>query len=131
TKQYLSFAGGTPLQHGVAAALGAGSELTDHVGALHRARRDRLVDGLLALGIPTTRSAGTYFVTADLAVLGHDDGDAFCRWAPGAIGVAAVPVSAFVRDPEPVRSLVRFAFCKDAGVLDAGLERLGTLVSGS
>ena len=130
TKQFLSFAGGTPLQHGVAAALSAGERLTGQVGQLHRERRDLLVDGLLGLGIPTTRSAATYFVIGDVSPLGHDDADAFCRWAPAAIGVAAVPVSAFVRDPAPVGSLVRFAVCKDAAVLRAGLERLAALVAG-
>ncbi len=95
---------------------------------MHRRRRDLLVDGLRSLGVPTTRPAGTYFATADVAAVGWDDGDAFCRWAPGAIGVAAVPVSAFVRDPAPVRSLVRFAFCKDDALLARGLERLGRLV---
>ncbi len=127
TKQFLSFAGGTPLQHGVAAALEAGPSLTDRVGALHRQRRDLLVDGLLELGVPTTRSAGTYFVTGDLSAVGFDDGEAFCRQAPEAFGVAAVPVSAFVRDAAPVRSLVRFAICKDDAVLADGLERLAGL----
>ena len=126
TKQYLSFAGGTPLQHGVAAALEAGQRLTGSVGPTHRDRRDLLVDGLLELGIPTTRSAATYFVTGDVAAIGHHDADAFCRWAPAAVGVAAVPVSAFVRDPRAVRSLVRFAVCKDASVLRSGLDRLAT-----
>ncbi len=129
TKQFLSFAGGTPLQHGVAAALSAGEWLTAQVGELHRERRDLLVDGLLDLGIATTRSAATYFVIGDVATLGHADADAFCRWAPAAIGVAAVPVSAFVDDPAPVRSLVRFAVCKDAEVLRSGLGRLGTLAA--
>jgi N-succinyldiaminopimelate aminotransferase len=125
TKQFLSFAGGTPLQHAVAAALPLGDDVYDELTERHRRRRDLLVDGLLDLGLGVTRSAGTYFVTADVAGLGHDDGDAFCRWAPAAIGVAAVPVSAFVRDPREVRSLVRFAICKHEDVLAEGLRRLG------
>ena len=129
TKQFLSFAGGTPLQHAVATALTLPEEELARVGELHRARRDRLVEGLLGVGLPTTRAAGTYFVTADVAALGFEDGAAFCRWAPQAIGVAAVPVSAFVADPAPVRSLVRFAFCKPDAVLDEGLRRLARLGS--
>ncbi len=127
TKQFLSFSGGTPLQHGVAAALGAGDVPLSHVGQVQRRRRDLLVEGLRGLGAPTTRSAGTYFVTADVAPLGHPDGEAFCRAAPAAHGVAAVPMSAFVRDPAPVRSLVRFAACKDEAVLAEGVRRLGGL----
>jgi N-succinyldiaminopimelate aminotransferase len=127
TKQFLSFAGGTPLQHAVAVALRSSDEVLTDVGAVHRRRRDLLVDGLRATGLPTTSAAGTYFVTADVAALGWDDGDAFCRWAPAAIGVAGVPVAAFVEDPAPVRSLVRFAFCKPDAVLAEGVRRLTSL----
>jgi N-succinyldiaminopimelate aminotransferase len=129
-KQYVSFSGATPFQHAVAAALGqddaAYAQLVDRL----RARRDRLCDGLEEIGLEVTRPQGTYFAVADVAPLGHDDGAAFCRWAPGAVGVAAVPVSAFVDDPAPVRSLVRLAFCKADQVLDAGLERLAALPGG-
>ena len=38
--------------------------------------------------------------------------------------MAAIPVSAFSTEPERVRSLVRFAFCKRDTVLDEALERL-------
>jgi N-succinyldiaminopimelate aminotransferase len=125
TKQFLSFAGGTPLQHAVVTALGLPAVELRAVGELHRRRRDLVADGLLAAGIPTTRAAGTYFVTADVAAIGWEDGAAFCRWAPAALGVAAVPVSAFVVDPAPVASLVRFAFCKPTAVLEEGIRRLG------
>jgi N-succinyldiaminopimelate aminotransferase len=129
TKQFLSFAGGTPLQHAVAVALASPDEVYDRVTRVHRHRRDLLVDGLRAIALPVTRSAGTYFVTADVRPLGHDDAEAFCRWAPGAIGVAGVPVSAFVHDPAPVRPLVRFAICKPDEVLREGMRRLGRLSS--
>lgn len=125
TKQFLSFAGGTPLQHAVVTALGLPADELRAVGELHRRRRGLLADGLLAAGIPTTRAAGTYFVTGDVAAIGWEDGAAFCRWAPAALGVAAVPVSAFVADPVSVASLVRFAFCKPTSVLEEGIRRLG------
>jgi len=124
TKQFLSFAGGTPLQHAVSTALTLPAAQLVAVTDLHRRRRDLVVDALLAAGLPTTRAAGTYFVTSDVAAVGWDDGAAFCRWAPGSLGVAAVPVSAFVDDPEPVRSLVRFAFCKPEPVLEEARRRL-------
>ena len=127
TKQFLSFAGGTPLQHAVAVALRSADEVFTEVADVHLRRRDLLVAGLREVGVPTTAAAGTYFVTADVATLGWDDGDAFCRWAPEAIGVAGVPVAAFVEDPTPVRSLVRFAFCKPDAVLAEGVRRLTSL----
>ncbi|HSK24501.1 MAG TPA: aminotransferase class I/II-fold pyridoxal phosphate-dependent enzyme [Egicoccus sp.] len=125
TKQFLSFAGGTPLQHAVAVGLSADDAVFDEVRELHRRRRDLLVDALVAAGCDVRRPAGGYFATLDVRDLGHDDGEAFCRWAPGAIGVAAVPVSAFVRDPDDtVRPLVRLAFCKPEAVIEAGVDRL-------
>jgi N-succinyldiaminopimelate aminotransferase len=129
TKQYLSYAGGAPLQHAVAHAL----EHAEVFGADERdrlrARRDLLCDGLEAIGMPVARPAGTYFVTADIAPLGHEDAAAFCRWAPEAIGLAAVPVSAFVDDPAPVASLVRLAVCKREEVLVEGVQRLALAAS--
>jgi N-succinyldiaminopimelate aminotransferase len=130
TKQFLSFAGGTPLQHAVATALHLPDEVVGEVAASHRTRRDLLVDGLAARSIPAVRPAATYFVVADLAAVGVPDADVFCRWAPQALGVAAVPVSAFVRDPVRVRSLVRLAICKRDEVLEEGLRRLGRLTDG-
>ncbi len=124
TKQYLSFSGGTPFQHAIADALDLPDDVIREVTDRHRARRDLVVDALTGLGVPVVRSAGTYFVTADLAPVGFPDADAFCHWAPGAIGLAAVPVSAFVEDPAAVRSLVRLAFCKRELVLADGMERL-------
>jgi N-succinyldiaminopimelate aminotransferase len=130
TKQFLSFAGGTPLQHAVATALHLPDEVVGEVAASHRTRRDLLVDGLAARSIPAVRPAATYFVVADLAAVGVPDADVFCRWAPEALGVAAVPVSAFVRDSVRVRSLVRLAICKRDEVLEEGLRRLGRLTDG-
>jgi aspartate/methionine/tyrosine aminotransferase len=42
------------------------------------------------------------------------------------VGVAAIPVSAFVVDGH-LRHLVRFAFCKDDATLDEALRRLRQL----
>ncbi len=124
TKQFLSFAGGTPLQHAVAAGLVCSDDVYDDVSALHRRRRDLLVDGLAALGIPAVRPAGSYFVTADIAGLGHEDATEFCWWAPEHAGVAAVPVAAFTHDPAEVASVIRLAFCKPEDVIERGLAQL-------
>ena len=126
-KQYVSFSGATPFQHAVANGLGQDDAGYRELVARLQARRDRLCDGLEEIGFDVRRPQGTYFAVADVGPLGHDDGAAFCRWAPQAVGVAAVPVSAFVDDPAPVRSLVRLAFCKADEVIDAGLERLAAV----
>ena len=130
-KQFMTFAGGTPFQH--AAAVGAG----DRRGA--RRAPGRRAGGASATGCATgssaraptvLRPAGTYFVNADVRPLGYDDGVAFCRELPERAGVVAIPTSVFCADPERVRSLVRFAFCKRDEVIDEAAARLGRLRSG-
>jgi N-succinyldiaminopimelate aminotransferase len=119
-KQFLSFAGGTPLQHAGAAALGLGDEFYAALAASFVAKRDRLCAGLLAAGLEPLRPAGTYFVNARV----EGDGVAFCRELPERAGVVAIPTSVFYDHEEVGRSLVRFAFCKRASVIDEAAARL-------
>lgn len=126
-KQYLSFTGGAPFQPAVAVGLAQPDEayaaLTDGL----RARRDLLADGLASAGFGVLGGQGTYFLLADAAPLGVRDAEAFCRELPARAGVAAIPVSAFCDDVGPVRSLVRFAYCKRPEVLAEGVRRLAAL----
>ena len=72
---------------------------------------------------------GSYFITADVTGLGYDGDDtAFARAITAEAGVAAIPVSAFYAEAGP-RSYVRFAFCKQPGVLEEALRRLGVWLS--
>lgn len=124
-KQFLSFSGGTPLQHATAAALNAGDALPAALAAALRAKHDRLIDGLAAAGFGVLPSQGTYFVCADAAPLGHPDAQELALRLPHEAGVVAIPVTAFVADPlGETRSLLRFAFCKREAVLDQAVERL-------
>jgi N-succinyldiaminopimelate aminotransferase len=127
-KQFLTFAGGAPFQPAVAVGLGLPDAFYDDLRGGLLVRRDRLCEGLAAAGFEVFRPRGTYFVTTDVRPLGYDDGLAFCRDLPQRAGVVAVPCSAFYDNPtDPAaggRSLVRFAFCKRAEVLDEAIERL-------
>ncbi|MEX0592204.1 MAG: aminotransferase class I/II-fold pyridoxal phosphate-dependent enzyme [Nitriliruptoraceae bacterium] len=124
TKQFLSFSGGTPLQHAVAFALNESASYVGTVAEIHLRRRDLLAEGLRSAGLPVSTSDGTYFLTADLRAWGHDDASEFCRMAPELLGVAAVPVAAFVAEPAAMRSIVRFAYCKPDDVIAEGVRRL-------
>jgi N-succinyldiaminopimelate aminotransferase len=119
-KQYLSFAGGTPLQHAGAAALALGDEFYAGLAAGLKVKRDRLCAGLTAAGLEPLRPAGTYFVNARV----DGDGAAFCRELPERAGVVAIPTAVFYDHPEVARSLVRFAFCKRESVIDEAAARL-------
>ncbi|MGH2856472.1 MAG: aminotransferase class I/II-fold pyridoxal phosphate-dependent enzyme, partial [Solirubrobacteraceae bacterium] len=122
-KQFLTFAGGTPLQHAAAAALALGDEPLRALREELRARRDELCGGLRDAGLEPITPAGTYFVCADAG----SDAVHFCRALPARCGVVAIPVSAFCDDADAVRTLVRFAFCKRAEVIAEAAARLATL----
>jgi N-succinyldiaminopimelate aminotransferase len=122
-KQFLSFAGGTPLQQ--AAAVGLALDPAPLAIAL-RAKRDRLAAGLREVGFETLSSEGTYFLNA---TLGDEDAVRLCKTLPHEAGVAAIPLSAFSERPE-LRSIVRFAFCKREAVLDGAIGRLRTWKAG-
>ncbi|HLF39982.1 MAG TPA: pyridoxal phosphate-dependent aminotransferase [Acidimicrobiia bacterium] len=126
-KQYLTYAGGTPFQHAAVVALGLPDSYYAGVAADLREKRDRLCAGLAGAGLDVSVPQGTYFVTADAAVLGATDGIEFCRSLPERCGVVAVPVSVFYDDAAAGRTLIRFAFCKRTDVLDEALARLKNL----
>jgi N-succinyldiaminopimelate aminotransferase len=127
-KQFLSFSGGTPLQHAVAGAL---ADAERHVGPLRgtlQAARDRLCEGLSAAGFGVCVPQAGYFVNADVAPLGVADAGDWCRELPARRGVVAIPTSAFYDDPVAGRTLVRFAFCKRPEVIDEAVARLSAAV---
>ena len=122
-KQFLTFAGGTPLQHAAAAALALDRAVLDTLRDDLRARRDQLREGLIAAGLRPLASAGTYFINADVGT----DAVAFCRTLPERAGVVAIPTGAFYDDPRVAPTLVRFAFCKRPEVIRQASERLAGL----
>ncbi len=124
--QYLVFAIATPFQHAIATALAAPDAFYQDLRDRYRARRDRLCQGVAALGFGVRPPEGAYFALADIRPLGHQDDAAFCRMLVEEVGVAAIPVSAFSSGGGP-RHLVRFAFCKEDATLDEGLRRLARL----
>ncbi|MGO1949502.1 MAG: aminotransferase class I/II-fold pyridoxal phosphate-dependent enzyme, partial [Mycobacteriaceae bacterium] len=132
-KQFLSYVGVTPLQPAVAWALGHAGDWSDRWARTLRARRDRLAGVLRGTGQDVLHSDGTYFLVTDIAPLGLDvTGEQFCRHLPEVVGVAAIPVSAFVEQPdEQVTTLVRWTFCKSDATLDLAAERLATRLPGA
>jgi N-succinyldiaminopimelate aminotransferase len=124
-KQFLTFAGGTPLQHAAAAALALPEEVVAELAGSLRAKRDRLAAGLRDAGFDVLPSAATYFLNADATPLGEPDATALCERLPHEAGIVAIPTSAFAADPAgSTRSLVRFAFPKGDAVLDEAVERI-------
>lgn len=126
-KQYLTYVGSGPFQPAVAHALRTDMDwVRADAEALGR-KRTLLSSALSDAGFDVHRSQGTYFVCADPRPLGVVDGAAFCRELPARVGVAAVPVSAFVDDAGPWRHMVRFAFAKSDDAITEAADRLRSL----
>ncbi|MDE0319818.1 pyridoxal phosphate-dependent aminotransferase [Candidatus Poriferisodalis multihospitum] len=126
-KQWLTYVSGGPFQHAIAAGLDLGDDYFTAQAEDLRAKRDRLSEGLRSTGLEVFEPPGTYFITADIRSIGHDDGIEFCWGLPERIGVAAVPNVVMYDNVHEGRHLVRFAFCKQHDVLDAAIERLRSL----
>ena len=122
-KQYLTFAGGTPLQHAAAAALRLPPVHLQRLRDELKTNRDLLCAGLQNAGLQPLTPAGTYFVNADVG----SDGVAFCATLPERCGVVAIPTSVFYDDRQAGSTLVRFAFCKREDVIAEAARRLACL----
>ncbi len=122
--QFLTFCNGTPFQFAMAEGLRAGDDYFEQFLREYRARRDRMCEGLASVGFEVLVPAGTYFICTDIRTLGFDDDMEMCRALPEAVGVAAIPNSAFYVNKHEGKHLVRWAFCKTDAVLEEGLARL-------
>jgi N-succinyldiaminopimelate aminotransferase len=122
-KQFLTFAGGTPLQHASAAALGLPRSELDALRDDLRAKRDQLCAGLAAAGLAPIVPAGTYFINADV----RTDAAEWCAALPERCGIVAIPTSVFYDDKDAAPTLVRFAFCKRPEVIAEAAGRLAAL----
>ena len=122
-KQWLTFTSGAPLQPAVARALDEEPDWPRALAAGLQERRDLLCDGLAALGLQVRRPEGTYFALTDISALGWKDGMEFCLALPERAGVVAIPAQPF-HDSDAGDQLVRWAFCKEAPVIEEALSRL-------
>jgi N-succinyldiaminopimelate aminotransferase len=122
--QFLTFSTAPNLQSAVAYGL-ANSEAWFAAMPLALARsRDRLQETLRRYGFTVLDTAGTYFLTVDIAASGVDLGDRdLCLRAVKDHGVAAIPLSAFY-EADPVTSIIRLCFAKKDEILDEGARRL-------
>ncbi|MFD0849884.1 aminotransferase [Sphingosinicella xenopeptidilytica] len=122
--QFLTFTTPPNLQAAVAYGLGKADDYFTTMRADFTRSRDRLASGLEAAGWKTLPSAGTYFLSVDLAATGIAlDDVSFCDRLAREGDVVAIPVSAFYAET-PVTSVVRFCFAKADTTIDAALERM-------
>lgn len=125
-KQFLTFTHSGAMQLAVAHGLSREMEWVEALRSSLQLRRDRLADGLSAVGLAVHVPQATYFIVADVRPLGLEDGEAFARALPHDAGVVGIPVAAFCDNTDVGRPFVRFAFCKRDDVLDEAVDRLVT-----
>lgn len=131
-KQFLTFVGGAPFQPAIAYALQHEMAWVRAMRDGLQAKRNRLCEGLATAGFTVHRPQGTYFVVTDISELAQRlgrpvDGMAFCLDLPELAGVVAVPQEVFHDDPADGRRFVRFAFCKQDGLIDDAASRLAKM----
>ncbi|HET6652876.1 MAG TPA: pyridoxal phosphate-dependent aminotransferase [Nocardioides sp.] len=123
-KQWLTFSNAAPLQPAIAHALDQEAGFYDLLAKDLQAKRDLLCDGLSRLDLDVFVPEATYFVSTDVRRYGYPDAKAFCLALPERAGVVAIPSQAFYDDQDEGRHMVRWAFCKEAAVIEEGIRRL-------
>lgn len=128
---FLTVGAASPLQAAAVAGLNFGCEYYETLKRTYTEKRDQMLSGLDALGIPHTVPQGSYFVMIDISKYlakpqfqGFSD-LAFCEWMIKNIGVAAVPGSSFFR--EPVNHFIRLHFAREKDTITEALRRLAAL----
>jgi N-succinyldiaminopimelate aminotransferase len=127
-KQYLTYAGGTPLQIAVAYALERTEDLVTPIRTALDERRRHLACGLSRLGFSVRPSHASYFLTSDLGPLPLASDAEAARMLVAQARVATIPLSSFVSGPPPEVGL-RWTFAKEPTTLDEALNRLGAYLS--
>ncbi len=125
-KQWLTFTNAAPLQPAVAQALDEEAGFYEDLAAQLQQKRDLLCAGLRTLDMDVFVPEATYFVNTDVRRYGYADAVEFCLALPDKAGVVAIPAQAFYDDQDEGRHKVRWAFCKEAPVLEEGIRRLTT-----
>ena len=124
-KQWLTFTNAAPLQPAVAYALNEEAGFYEALAKDLQVKRDLLCAGLGTLDLDVFVPEATYFVNTDVRRYGYADAMEFCLALPEKAGVVAIPAQAFYDDREEGRHKVRWAFCKEATVIEEGVRRLG------
>ncbi|PTA68916.1 pyridoxal phosphate-dependent aminotransferase [Deinococcus arcticus] len=102
----------------------ATARFIEEARSAYQERRDRLVAGLNALGLPTPTPQGAFYVLADTTAIHPDELEAARRILDVA-QVAVVPGTDFAAPGQ-----VRLSYATDLATIEEVLRRLGTLLGG-
>ncbi|MDB5755500.1 MAG: methionine aminotransferase [Massilia sp.] len=120
--QYNVFSVNTPMQHGVASYM---ADPAPYLGlpAFYQRKRDLFRDGLAGSRFSLLPADGTYFQCVRYDAISSLPEAGFAEWLTREVKVAAIPVSAFYREPTE-SGIVRFCFAKQDDTIKLALARL-------
>ncbi|RKS84762.1 aminotransferase [Orbus hercynius] len=123
---FLTVGAAAPLQKAACAGLAFADEYYQQLTQTYTEKRKLFLDGLDQIGLSYYPPQGAYYVLVDISSFNPFTTDfEFCEWLIKAVGVAAVPGSAFFKEPE--YRYIRFHFAKKHETLLAALTRLSKL----
>ncbi|HSB95274.1 MAG TPA: methionine aminotransferase [Spongiibacteraceae bacterium] len=123
--QYLTFSSFAPAQFALAEVLEHETQHHLQLSDFYQARRDRFRNLLATAKLRLLPVAGAYFQLADFSAIAPDKTDLqFCDWLVREVGVAAIPLSVFYRDPPAGQRLIRFCFAKSDQILEQAAQKL-------
>jgi len=125
--QYNVFSVATPLQAAIASYWQHDFKSAEELPAFYQEKRDLFRQGLASLPFRPLPCQGTYFQLVDYSEISTEHDVAFCKWLIEHIGVAAIPVSVFYKEPPP-RHHIRFCFAKRESTLRTALGKLSALI---
>lgn len=120
--QFTVFTVNTPMQHGIAAYMAEPRHYRE-LGGFYQKKRDLFREGLANTRFKLLPTSGSYFQCVDYSAISGAGEAEFATWLTKEIGVAAIPVSAFYREPKD-SGIVRFCFAKKEETLRMALKRL-------
>lgn len=125
--QFVTFCTTTPLQYAMTEAMRAPLSYYENLKREYWKKRDFLNSILQNAGFKTYPPQGSYYIVVDIANFKYKDDIQFCEYLIKEIGVAAIPMSVFYSETNPVTNLIRFCFAKKDSVLETAEKRLKRL----
>ncbi|MCY4015863.1 MAG: pyridoxal phosphate-dependent aminotransferase [Gammaproteobacteria bacterium] len=121
--QFVTFTSSSFVQYAIADYMAECPEHALELPGFYQRKRDLFCELLAPSRFRFTPSAGTYFQLVDYAEISTLGDQAFANWLTKEVGVAAIPLSPFYREPPGARH-IRFCFCKEDKTLERAAEIL-------
>ena len=121
--QFVTFVAVTPIQHAIADFLEHCPEHYLGLPDFYQNKRDLFCKHLKKSKFEFTPAQGTYFQLVDYSNIRDVNDMEFVEYLTKEVGVAAIPISGFYKEPVNTR-VIRFCFCKEDATLIEAADRL-------